>query len=198
MSPTPTRLAIGKAEILDVRHLYQKKPGGSTTRPRDIGRLRGFAVHHDGVIMEPGDRDYSGSTLNEDLDRLAVIYSVGINNGWGGFPYHFVVSPNGRTFYTCSVGVFGAHVARRNHELIGIAFMGNFVHHPPGQQQLCAGGLAVLSGFVFTGALRDVRGHREWALPGEGTVCPGDTWWTWQHELLKYTVIQARLAFPDR
>lgn len=198
MSPRPVRLAVGRSEILDARGLYPRQPDGFTMRQRDLGALRGYAIHHDGAIMEPGDRDYSGSTLNEDLDRLATIYQVGYNRGWGGFPYHFVASPNGRVFYTCSVSVFGAHVARRNHELIGIALMGNFTQHPPGQAQLCAAGLALLAAFEFTGALRDVRGHREWALPGEGTVCPGNTWWTWQRDLLVNTVLQARLAFPER
>ena len=196
MPATPHRLAIGAASIADVRHLFPNVGGGSTGRRRRIIDLLGIAVHHDGVIMAPGDRNYDGVTLDEDLGRLQAIYQRGLDMGWGGFPYHLVVSPNGRVFYTQDIMHFGAHVARRNHQLVGVAFMGNFMTSRPGDPHICAGGLAIVALWHLCGRLLDFRGHREWALPGEGTECPGDTWWTWQRDLLQAAALQGRLAFP--
>jgi hypothetical protein len=188
---------VGRLEILDCRDRYPPVPGGSVGRTRDLDDVIGFAVHHDAAVMEPGDRNYDGSTLDEDLRRLDLIYQVGLNNGWGGFPYHGVASPNGRFFYTCDLLNFGAHVARRNHELIGICLMGLFTHHEPGDKQLCAAGLGIVAFWHFLTRLRDLRGHREWAIPSSPTQCPGDTWWTWQRRLFLAAVLQGRLAFPE-
>src|SRR3990167_9493681 len=195
--PAQTKtLHIGAARIFDVRDRYPPQEGSDVARRRVLFLISGVAVHHDGAIMEPGDADYSGSTLDEDLERLDIIYRVGLDNGWGGFPYNAVASPNGRTFYTCDIALFGAHVARRNDELVGMALMGNFVHRPPGQVQLCAAGLGLVALWEWAGQLRDVRGHREWAVPDWPTACPGDTWWGWQQSLLWAATVQARIAFP--
>ena len=171
-------LQAGESRVLDVRDRYPVQPNTAVAKARNFAWLKGDAVHHDGVIMEPGDHDYSGSTLDEDPERLDVIYRVCIERGWGGFCYHAVASPNGRTFYTQSVGNYGAHVARRNHELLGLALLGDFTFHPPGQAQLCAAGLGLITLWHLTGRLLDTRGHREFAMPSWPTTCPGDTWWT--------------------
>lgn len=196
MAAVPVRRTIGRAIIFDVRHIFPPQHAGSVGRPRLMSNLLGLAVHHDGVIMAPGDRDYNGTTLNEDLERLGAIYRHGADQGWGGFPYQFVASPNGRLFYTTDVSLFGAHVARRNHELLGLALMGDFSATWPGQALLCAAGLGVVTAWHLAGRLLDVRGHREWALAGHPTVCPGDMRTGWQRDLLQMAVVQARLAFP--
>jgi len=162
-----------------------------------MSALLGVAQHHDAAIMSPGDENYDGSTLDEDLRRLDLIYRVGIGNGWGGFPYHFVASPNGRVFYTTDLSFFGAHVARRNHQLVGVALMGLFTDAQPVRESLCAAGLAIATIWHLAGRLLDVRGHREWALPTDPTACPGDTWWSWQHALFQSARLRARLAFPE-
>jgi len=193
--PTPTRLTLGPLELVDVRHLYP--PFAAGERLRDFALLKGVAIHHDGVIFTAGDRDYSGDTLNEDLDRLDAIYQRAIDQGWGRFPYHFVASPNGRTFYTNDISHYGAHVASRNHELLGIALMGNFMPSHPSDAYLCAAARALLAIWAITGRLYGFRGHREWALPASPTSCPGNTWWTWQYRLLILTTALARYLFPS-
>ena len=193
----PRRLPVGRLEIVDVRHLYPPVPDGSVGRSRDKSALLGIAQHHDAAIMRAGDHDYNGTTLNEDLARLHVIYNVGLSNGWGGFPYHFVASPNGRAFYTLDLSFFGAHVARRNHQLAGVALMGLFTEATPVRESLCAAGLAIAAIWHLAGRLLDVRGHREWALSDQPTQCPGDTWWHWQNALFQSARLQARLAFPE-
>jgi len=191
----PSRLLIGPLELVDVRHLYPPFAVGDATRA--FALLKGIAIHHDGVTFTAGDRDYSGDTLNEDLARLDAIYQRAVDQRWGRFPYHFVVSPNGRTFYTNDIGYYGAHVASRNHELLGIALMGNFMTSHPGDVQLCAAARALVAIWSLTHTLYGFRGHREWALPSSPTSCPGDTWWTWQNRLLVLTVALARSAFPS-
>jgi len=193
--PIPTRLTIGPLELVDVRHPYPPFAPGDVSR--DFGLLKGVAIHHDGVIFEAGDRDYSGDTLNEDLARLNAIYQRAIDQGWGRFPYHFVASPNGRTFYTNDISQYGAHVASRNHELLGIALMGNFVTSHPSDAHLCAAARALLAIWFLTHTLYGFRGHREWALPASPTSCPGDTWRTWQDRLLIFTTALARHLFPS-
>lgn len=197
MTGRPYRLQIGKSSIADVRHMFPPLEGSAVARPRRVEDLVGDAIHHDGVIMAPGDRDYNGTTLDEDLERLQAIYNKGLSEGWGGPPYQLVASPNGRTFYLCDVGLFGAHVARRNHELLGVAFMGHLGGAWPRGPQLCAAGLALVAAWHLTGRLRPVRGHCEWALPMFPTVCPGSKWRFWQRDLLMAAVAQARIAFPD-
>jgi hypothetical protein len=197
MADAPKRLAVGRLEIVDVRHLYPPSPDGAVGRSRDSSRLQGIAVHHDAAIMAPGDQNYDGSTLDEDLRRLDVIYNVGISRGWGGFPYHFVGSPNGRTFYTTDLSFFGAQVAGRNDTLVGVALMGLFTDAKPVPADLCGAALAIVSIWSIIGRLLDVKGHREWALDWSPTNCPGDTWWTWQNDLFAAVRLKARLAFPE-
>jgi hypothetical protein len=188
--PDLQRINIGPLEIVDVRDLFP--PDGPMARDREPAALLGVAIHHDGVIMRPGDTDYSGSTLNEDLARLQAIANRSVQQGWGAFPYHFVASPNGRCFYTADWHLFGAHVAKRNNELVGVALMGNFMYSHPGDLQLCAAGRALIALWTWTGRLLTYRGHREWALPSDPTSCQGDTYATWQNRLLVLTVAAAR------
>lgn len=188
---------IGRTRAIDVRHLFPPTPGGAVIRLRSFDQLRGIAVHHDGVMMPAGDQDFDGSTLDEDLGRLNAIYQQGRRQGWGGFPYHFVASPNGRLFYTLDVRHLGAHVARRNHELVGLALMGDFTMQRPTPEEICAGGLGVVGLWLTYGRLLGMKGHWEWALPAWPTQCPGEPWVDWQRDLLLAAAFQGRVAFPD-
>lgn len=194
MANGPRAFLLGGVEVVDVRHLFSLV--APAARVRNSAVLAGVAVHHDGVIMMSGDRDYSGSTLDEDLKRLGVIWTRGVSQGWGGTPYHLVASPNGRCFYTLDLSCFGAHVAGRNDELVGVALMGNFMYAHPGDLQLCAAARGLLAIWGWSGRLLPFKGHREWALPQYPTSCPGDTWWQWQNRLLVLAVAVARLLFP--
>jgi hypothetical protein len=192
--PDLQRITLGPLEIVDARERFP--PSGSVARPRDPAALLGVAIHHDAGAMAAGDLNYSGDTLDEDLTRLQLLYRIGLDRGWGGLPYHFVASPNGRCFYTTDWHLFGAQVAGRNHQLVGVALMGNFLSSTPGDLQLCAAGRALIYLWQQTGRLLDQKAHKEWALPSSPTQCPGDTWTTWQWRLLNLTVAAARLAFP--
>ena len=195
MTPPPL-LTVAGVEIYDVRSLYPPQEGGAVARPRDPALLQAIAIHHDAAIMQPGDLDYSGDSLNEDLARLGITYRHGIAQGWGGFPYHLVASPNGRAFYTTDVSMFGTTVAERNHQLLGIALMGNFMLSQPGDLQLCAAARCIVATWGLTHRLVTYWGHRELALPAYPTSCPGDTWPQWSHKLLTYAAALARRGGP--
>lgn len=188
----PRSFQLGGKRLVDVRHLFPvAEPAG---RLRDLVQLVGVGVHHDGVIMAPGDRNYSGSTLDEDLQRLRIIYGVALDWGWGGFPYHLVASPNGRVFYTLSIDYYGAHVARRNYELLGLALMGNFMDRPPGTPQLCAAGLALAAIQAELQGPDFFNGHGQYAMRAYPTSCPGDTWFAWDDTLGRFRDLHAAAA----
>lgn len=195
MAPEIAHLRIGKTRICDARALFPNVPAGSTGRKRMLSQLVGVAVHHDGVLFEPGDHDYNGSTLDEDLGRLQAIYAVCLDRGWGGFCYHFVASPNGRLFYTQDVRNFGAHVARRNHELLGVAIMGDYSFHGPPVAAKCAAGLGLLAAWHESYRFLPVMGHSAGAPGDWPTRCPG-VLWAWEGPtILRFAALHGRLAF---
>ena len=193
MAGRPKKMDLGGVEVVDVRAMFPTH--APAARLRDPLLLKGIAFHHDGVIMVAGGQSYEGSNLVLDLRRLQAIYSRGVDKSWGGMPYHLVVSPSGRCFYTLDLGCYGAHVARRNHELVGVALMGNFTYAEPGDLQLCAAARATLAVWGWHRLVLGGRGHREWALPAYPTACPGDTWWRWQPRLLVLTAALARVLY---
>jgi hypothetical protein len=186
----PREITLHGLRIVDVRHLFPVV----TNRPLDPRDVRGTAVHHDGILMPPGDRNYNGSTLDEDLQRLRAVYDHAIDQGWGRFPYHLMASPNGRTFLTLDLNSRGAHVEGRNHELHGASLMGDFTTRQPGNPQVCAAAAAVVLCERHIAGTQAVKGHREWAIPTSPTACPGATWWQWQQRLWALVGAQLRRA----
>jgi len=167
---------------LDVRHLFPNDQIW-TNSPRTI---IGTAIHHDGVLFAPGDRNFSGRTTDEDLQRLHAIYNHAIAHGWKRFPYHFVASPNARLYYTLDIDQQGSHVADRNSALRGVALMGDFSHVDPTPDLICtaAGGVTAIWGHIQHAV--PTRPHYEWALPGphHATSCPGPHWPRWGGTLI--------------
>lgn len=194
------RAEIGGLMVVDVRCAFPDLPApcpfvpeGDPRNPlrlwpvsriRDLGELASIVIHNDGVFFEPGDSDYDGSTLDEDLVRLRAIWQRGLDMGWGGMPYHLVGSPNAGAVYLCrDHRTFGAHVARGNHRLQGVAIMGNFNRAMPSMHALCGGarGVAVLRALDGQPDVL-VLGHRD----VNETSCPGDTWESWSWTLRRW------------
>ncbi len=171
---TPRHFRIGRIDVADIRDFWPLE--GSAARPAPLDNMIGIALHHDAILMPAGDLDYSGSSLDEDLERIDIIHRHALASDWGHFPYHMVATPNGRLFYTVDLDRYGAHIARRNHELKGICILGNYMTGQPTPAALCAAGAAVTAILQARGGIFPIRPHLEWALPGYGTLCPGDTW----------------------
>ena len=142
----------------------------NVTAPEGRGRLSpiGIALHHSVTTMD------ADATEAQELAHIEAIDRHHVSIGYGGFGYHSAVFPSGRAYICGQLTGMRAHVARRNHELIGIVAIGNFVGGLPLQPQM--------EGIVeaikdtrswFPDRSLPVKGHNDWALPGEGTACAG-------------------------
>ncbi len=119
------------------------------------------------------------------------IYSLELNeagDGFNGIPYHFVINGKGEIYEGRPLNYKGSHVYGANSNKIGIALMGNF--HPdangikyvlknalptkPTQKQYEA--LKALIQVLDTQYdINYYGGHRDFAIDGHDTDCPGDT-----------------------
>ena len=194
---------IGGLTVVDVRCAFPDlaapcpfTDGGlwPAQRFRDPYALVGVVIHNDGVFFAEGDKNYDGSTLDEDAQRLNAIYQQGLTMGWGGMPYHAVASPNQGALYLCrDWRTFGAHVEAKNHQYVGVAIMGEFNGAMPSARAICgaARGVAVLRYLTITpetptGRALPILGHRDLM----STDCPGATWPTWKWTLAQWANLQ--------
>jgi hypothetical protein len=159
--------------LWDVRKRYEV----TCHYQRSLNRITDIAVHHDGVLFEKGDRDYDGSTVDEDLARMDADARAAARFGWPDMPYHAIISPNGKAYYVRSTDLVGANVNRGNTPVIGVALMGDFSLRDPDiiAQQLAG----VFIGAAFRGLWRPLRIRPHHDFDGQSTVCPGyhtDRW----------------------
>lgn len=126
----------------------------------------GIAVHHTASASLPF------ATIEDERRVIKAIDSMHADNGWGGFGYHVIVFATGRTYHCGRYDMSRAHVAKRNHELIGVVIHGDFTreHGTP----LMFEGLRHALETIDPDGNLPVKGHRDWALPGQGTECPGN------------------------
>lgn len=177
------RMKVGRWEIVDVRNRY---PILHAHR-RSLSQVNMQVIHHDGVIMEPGDEDFNGTTLDEDLERMDADYRWSIDKkNLGRFPYHMAATPNGRLFYTLDVSRIGAHVGGHNTRSNGLVLLGSFLgSRRPTPEALCAAAKGNLILWTWLRRMTGVEGHKE--MPNQNTRCPGDQWLAWERDLLILT-----------
>lgn len=129
-------IAGGTVRVYDVRYHFPDAEVWAATHEK-----RGYAVHHDAVVLRDEDKNFNGTTLDESLDRLDVVYRYHLNfNGerpgeatWNGIGYHRMIDPSGRVFITGGSGTHRAHAkgwdpvaqATWNQTFIGYCFMGD-------------------------------------------------------------------------
>ena len=93
--------------------------------------------------------------------------------------YSVIIQQDGTVNYCVPFDYATYHVAGRNHEFIGIAFTGNLSLHKPTNMQIWAfNWLYRHQRWVYP-----VYGHKEVALVGYSTACPGNTFHEWEHML---------------
>jgi N-acetylmuramoyl-L-alanine amidase len=118
------------------------------------------------------------SAVDADTDALAIARYHVINNGWPGIGYHFVIHWDGQVDYVGDLKTIRYNVASRNREVVGICLEGNFMTQRPKDAQLeSARKLVEYLRTIFPAAA--VVGHRDIAVPGWETSCPGDTYKDW-------------------
>lgn len=103
--------------------------------------------------------------------------------GWPGIGYHFVVHEDGTIDYVGDIATVRYHLAGRNRECVGVCIPGDFTRVKPNELQLGAARnlVRVLRPLLDpdeTGRVK-VVGHRDVAMAGYGTTCPGETWREW-------------------
>lgn len=137
--------------------------------PQLPGNIIGIAVHHTGG-------EVVGAPILTEAQERAVIRAIDFQHtrppqDFGGFGYHGIAFASGRA-YKCGEGQ-RAHVKGRNHQLRGYVLHGNFVSVQPSDLQLSGLRELMQADFDKFGRVLEIRGHGQWALPGEGTECPG-------------------------
>lgn len=131
--------------------------------------LIGIAVHHS------VSGDYLGESATEAAERAQIqaIDRYHVAQDFGGIGYHMAAFASGRLYLLGDLSGARAHVAGRNHELLGVVAIGTFTERLPGDRQLAALDEAIARMREHAGKELPVKGHADWALPGQGTACPG-------------------------
>jgi len=112
------------------------------------------------------------SSLADEMAALKAIEDYHIPL-YGFFAYHLAVPPSGRVYQVGNLDSWRAHVAKRNHELVGVVAIGTFTDSLPGDKQM--EGIREAINFIKDWINRDleVKGHNDWAVAGWASGCAG-------------------------
>ena len=159
-------MKIGNLEgITDLRHrLPWASPGYARRDLADLApraKLKWLVVHHTAT---------AGDVTAQAIARYHVV-----TLGWPGIGYHLLVHQDGSIDYVGDILQVRYNVASLNPQVIGVCLPGDFTNRPPGRLQLEAARDLLANLQVALGWAVPIAGHREIALPGYGTSCPGDT-----------------------
>lgn len=130
-----------------------------------LGTVIGVAIHHTVTTISPS------ASEDEERAHIRAIDQFHVKQGWHGIGYHYLCFPSGRV-YRVGWGA-RAHVANRNHELVGIAWVADLSSRQPNIYEVAAAAVALRDAWARIGKQVEVKGHREWAVEGWGTACPG-------------------------
>lgn len=130
-----------------------------------LGNVIGVAIHHTVTTISPS------ASENEERAHIRAIDQYHVKQGWHGIGYHYLCFPSGRV-YRVGWGA-RAHVANRNHELVGIAWVADLSSRQPNIYEIAAAAVALRDAWARIGRQVEVKGHREWAVKGWETACPG-------------------------
>lgn len=145
-------------------------PQGKKQNP--WSQLIGIAIHHSVTSASP---DW---TEAQERAHIRAIDAYHVSVGFGCFGYHMATFPSGRVYQVGSLNGQRAHVAYRNHELVGIVNIGTFTNQLPSDTQLraCAEAIEFVQATILNnnGKLGlPILGHTEWAVDASPTGCPG-------------------------
>lgn len=168
--PTPPEPEPVNMNIIDIRNQISGPGGFGAMQARPA-----ILVHHT-----------AGATLSvnaTEAEELAHILAIDLqhkNQGFGGFAYHMIVFPSGRSWWAARFDRYRAHIAERNPEFIGCVLAGTFTTTLPGPAQLAGLKRSLLFIQANSDAGPGIFGHKQKAIPSDPTACPGiiaDTNW---------------------
>lgn len=169
--------------ILDARNEVTQPQGRCA-----MGWIIGVAYHHTVTTVPAGAGEAAERAHIRAIDRFHV------QQGYGGFGYHLAVFPSGRTYLCGDLTGQRAHVATRNHELLGVAAVLDATAQRPTPAQLAGLGRAVRACWDHVGREVRLAGHGAWAVPGWETACPAGLQ-AYEAELLRQA--RAGSGVPD-
>jgi len=143
--------------------------GSETYKVRPLSGVNYLVVHHSAV----------------DVDSSALsIAQYHVNTlGWPGAGYHFRIGWDGAIDYMGDISLSRYNVARRNDEVIGICLPGDWTAKEPPIATLLAT-RRLLAWLKTVVPQAQIVGHKDIALPGYETACPGDLWPGWRSKII--------------
>lgn len=151
--------------LIDARqHVTQPEGNFFVTKTAIIGK----AAHHSGAFYMAGE-----TTEQDEINHIRMIDLYHVSRGFGGFGYHCAAFPSGRAYQTGDFDGGRAHVWGRNDELPGWVLIGDYSDELPSAGGLTAAAECERALDDYMGREVPLKGHRDWALPGHGTTCPG-------------------------
>lgn len=129
--------------------------------------VEGIAIHHS-VTNTRADVDPRIEQL-----ALQAIDKYHVSLDYGGIGYHAAAFPSGRAYWLGDWAGARSGVAFRNDRLVHIVAIGTFTDVLPDRPQLDALAECIRGACNFYGRSLEARGHNQWAVPGQGTICAG-------------------------
>ena len=129
--------------------------------PRRLDGINFQVIHHTGDGTTP--QTYSNTIATYHVE----------NNGWPAIGYHFLIYGH-KVRFVGSLETARANVWGRNAEVIGISVVGNYSSEPPSASALALCKRLCDALDRYLGRILPRVGHRDVALPGHETSCPGD------------------------
>lgn len=140
-------------------------------------------IHHAGALYPS----------RNGIDDCRAVQRYHVNNrGWPGIGYHVALAeeveggPIAR-YILSDLSLQRAHILNRNHEFLGVCCLTNFDTHP-GKLPAIKWREALVETLQWLRTIypnATITGHREEAVKGGETTCPGMRWMEWKPGLVR-------------
>lgn len=151
---------------MEVADLRESLPQSGQYETRSLANIRYLVVHHSGVDVD----STAESTAEYHINTL----------GWPAIGYHYLVHWDGVIEWVNDLETASYNVAKRNHEVLGILIPGNWNLRRPPMASIKSTGVLIKHLREVLKRQIPLAGHKEIALPGYGTLCPGILWYEWK------------------
>lgn len=151
-------------------------PGYATRR---LDQIIGIAAHHTVSGGQFYGADNPDLTEEDEVNHVLMINIYHLSLLYGGIAYTVLIFGSGRRYDMGPLTQVRAGVAHKNYVIASFAFVGNFTDRLPTEAALASGRQTVAEWRAELGRDVPVKGHRDWAVEGWATACPGERWQEW-------------------
>lgn len=161
---------VAGEEFIDIGGIVQADPALRA-------RTDGLAIHHSVGQTHFTDKNFNGTTEDEEVAHIIAIRDYTAAK-WGvGFAYNGCVFASGRVYVVRHGLGIRAHVAFQNHRLEGLCMIGTYNTQRPSDALIAGAGRWVKAKHSIYGEI-PVKPHRDWVAPEHkpqwSTACCGD------------------------